>query len=93
MQNNIDTIVDFEKLRQTNDLCHKWADRFGISSNKFMKFIINAKSNYEFYKNKLAIKYRSQFSKDCKVMFYAAEIEDVLQQKINDLWINWGSRS
>jgi len=81
MQNNIDTIVDFEKLRQTNDLCHKWADRFGISSNKFMKFIINAKSNYEFYKNKLAIKYRSQFSKDHKKMFYAFEVENALIQQ------------
>lgn len=78
MQNNIEQIVDFRKLRESNSLGKKWADRFGVSVNFYLVHMIDVKNNYEKYKNQLEQKYRSQFSKDYKKMWYALEVEDVL---------------
>jgi DNA-directed RNA polymerase specialized sigma24 family protein len=78
MRDDIKKLVDFEKLKKCNDICHKWSSRFNVDKRDYMKFMYGIFKNPESVKNKLEVKYRSQFSKDCKVMFYAAEIENTL---------------
>lgn len=74
-------MINIDKLRKSNDIGKKWADRFGISKNDYMRFIIDLKKNKNKYLQKLENKFRSQFSKDYKVMFYAAEVEEKIIQQ------------
>lgn len=78
MQEDIKKLVDFNKLRKSNDLGKKWADRLDIGVNFYLQYMIDLKKNYEKYKNKLEHKFRSQFSKDYRKMWYALEVEDIL---------------
>lgn len=70
--------INIEKLRKSNDLGKKWADRFNISKNEYMKFIIAIKKDKSKYFDILENRFKSQFSKDYKSMFYAAEIEGLV---------------
>lgn len=88
MRDDIESIVDFEKLKKCNDLCHKWSLRLKIERKKYMKFMYIIFKNPELFKEKIQVNYRSQFSKDCKTMFYAAEIENVLLQQYHAMIFN-----
>jgi DNA-directed RNA polymerase specialized sigma24 family protein len=88
MRDDIKSIVDFEKLKKCNDLCHKWSTRFGIGKREYMRFMYNIFKNPESVKNQLEVKYRSQFTKDCKVMFYAAEVENALIKQYHAMIFN-----
>lgn len=78
MKSNFKELVSIEKLKIANDCCKKWADRLGIKKNDYVKFVIDLKKNPNDYKQKLPVQYRSQFSKDHKVMFYAMEVENII---------------
>jgi hypothetical protein len=88
MHDDIKKLVDFEKLKKCNDLCHKWSTRFGIGKREYMRFMYNIFKNPESVKNQLEVKYRSQFTKDCKVMFYAAEVENALIKQYHAMIFN-----
>lgn len=88
MHDDIKKLVDFEKLKKCNDICHKWSERFGIGKRDYMRFMYGIFKNPESVKNQLESKYRSQFTKDCKVMFYAAEIEDTLIRQYHAMIFN-----
>jgi len=78
MIENIEKHVDFERLKYCNGICQKWGQRFKTKKNEYMRTLIYIHKNPEKYKSILEQKYRSQFSKDVKHMFYAAEIEEIL---------------
>jgi DNA-directed RNA polymerase specialized sigma24 family protein len=88
MRDDIKKLVDFEKLKKCNDICHKWSERFGIGKRDYMRFMYNIFKNPESVKNQLEVKYRSQFTKDCKVMFYAAEVENALIKQYHAMIFN-----
>jgi hypothetical protein len=88
MHDDIKKLVDFEKLKKCNDICHKWSTRFGIGKREYMRFMYNIFKNPESVKKQLEVKYRSQFTKDCKVMFYAAEVENVLIKQYHAMIFN-----
>lgn len=70
--------VDENKLRISNDLGKKWRERFGVQKNDHLKFMIAMMKDKNKYLNSLENKYKSQFSKDYKKMFYAYEIENIV---------------
>lgn len=78
MRNDIHELVDFDKLKRCNDIGIKWTSRFNFSRRKHVHFMHDLMKDHEKYKNILPVKYRSQFAKDLKIMFYAASIENVL---------------
>jgi hypothetical protein len=75
---NINQIVDFVRLRRCNDLCWKWAQRLGVKQHDYIRFAVRMRNDLEGLKNQLEVRYRCQFVKDCKVMFYAMEVEEIL---------------
>lgn len=75
---NITEIVDFERLRRSNDICWKWAQRFGATQHDFIRFAVRMRNDLEGLKKRLEVRFRCQFVKDCKVMFYAVEVEEIL---------------
>lgn len=78
MSSDIKKHIDFDRLKRANDLCWKWGQRFNISLHDYTTFIVRLSKKIPEYKQKLEVRYRCQFVKDCKVMFYAAEIEEVM---------------
>lgn len=78
IRKDIESVVDFEKLKKCNDICHKWCKHFKIKKLYYMRFIYGIYKNPEEYANKLTKKYRMQFVEDSKTMFYASEIEEIL---------------
>ena len=88
MRDDIKKLVDFEKLKKCNDICHKWAARFNVDKRDYMIFMYGIFKKPESVKNRLEVKYRSQFSKDCKVMFYAAEVEEILIKQYHAMIFN-----
>ena len=78
-------IVDFDKLKKCNAICMKWSKRFNIKRKEHVYFMINLMKDIESYTSKLPVKFRSQFVKDCKIMFYAAEIEHVLLKQFHPM--------
>jgi len=87
MSDNVspESLFDFEKLKKSNDLGMKWAKRFSIQKNEYLKFIWTLDKNFKEYLNKLEVRYRSQFVKDFKIMFYAREIENAVVLQYNNL--------
>lgn len=75
---NIAEVVDFEKLRRCNDLCWKWAQRFGATQHDFIRFVVRMRNDLDGLKKRLEVRFRCQFVKDCKIMFYAVEVEEIL---------------
>jgi hypothetical protein len=73
--------VDEKKLRVSNDLGKKWAERFGIKKNNHLKFMIALMKNKKKYLDSLDSRYKSQFSKDYSKMFYAYEIENIVVEQ------------
>lgn len=88
MRENIEEIVDFEKLKKSNDTCHKWCKRFKIKKMYYVRFMFNIFKNPEQHVVKLPAKYKLQFLEDCKSMFYAAEVENVLIEQYNAMVFN-----
>jgi hypothetical protein len=78
---NIKELVDFERLKHANGLMFKWGQRFNISKRMYATFMALVKKRPEHYKKLLPVQFRSQFSKDCKIMFYAAEVESILVEQ------------
>lgn len=78
MRKDINDIVDFEKLKKCNDMCYKWSRHFKITKLYYMRFVGSVHRKPEEYAIKLTKKYRIKFLEDCKIMFYAAEIEEIL---------------
>lgn len=81
MKKDFKYLVDFKKLRKCNDVCKKWADRFGIGKNDYINFIINLKKNPYVFKDQLEVRFRCQFVKDIKYMFYAFDIENLVVEQ------------
>lgn len=81
MKSNFKSLVDFKKLRKCNDVCKKWADRSNIGKNDYINFIINLRKNPHFYKDQLEVRFRCQFVKDVKYMFYAFDIENIVVEQ------------
>lgn len=75
---DINQIVDFTRLRRCNDLCWKWTQRLGVKKQHYLRFAVRMRNDLEGLKNQLEVRYRCQFVKDCKVMFYAMEVEEIL---------------
>ena len=73
--------VDQKKLRVSNDLGKKWAERLGIKKNSHLKFMIDLMKNKKKYLDLLDSRYKSQFSKDYSKMFYAYEIENIVVEQ------------
>ena len=73
--------VDQKKLRVSNDLGKKWAERLGIKKNRHLKFMIDLMKNKKKYLDLLDSRYKSQFSKDYSKMFYAYEIENIVVEQ------------
>ena len=84
-RSNIEKYVDFEKLKDCNGVCYKWGQRFKVIKRDYMRLLIYIHKNPEAYKVKLEKKYRSQFSKDVKTMFYAAQIEEILVKQYHGM--------
>ena len=75
---DVESIVDFEKLKKCNDICYNWCKRFKIRKLYYIRFVHGIYKNPEEYACKLAKKQKIQFLEDCKTMFYAAEVEEIL---------------
>ena len=70
--------VDFDKLKKCNAMCMKWSKRFKVKRNKHVSLMMSIMKDVQGYTKKLPVQFRSQFVKDCKIMFYASEIENFL---------------
>jgi hypothetical protein len=81
----LEKVVDFARLKKANGLLLKWAVRFDICKNKFVRWVSSLNANAEEHKNKLPINMRSAFVKDCKVMFYASEIQSILVEQYSQM--------
>jgi hypothetical protein len=88
MRNNINELVDFQKLKTANDLGYKWSRYFNIKKRDYMKFIQILRRDSSHYKSITEKNFRSQLSKDLKVMFYAAEIENILLEQYSAMIFN-----
>jgi len=78
MKKDINNYVDFKRLKRSNDLCWKWAQRFGVNSHGYTSFAVCLRDRFQEHKDKLEVRYRCQFVKDFKIMFYAAESEEFM---------------
>lgn len=78
-------VIDFKKLKKANDLLFKWAQRFGISKNKFVRWAIALPKNYDEHKKLLPIPLRSAFSKEKNVMFYAGQVQSILVDQYSQM--------
>lgn len=88
MRTNIAEIVDFEKLKKCNTICYKWCRHFKIKKVHYMRFVCNILKNQQHYAQKLSAKYKDQFAEDCKIMFYALEVENILIEQYNAMVFN-----
>jgi len=80
--------LDFQKLKKCNDICFKWSAILEIKQRDYVRFCLSAKENHIFYLEKLPTRLRNKFLKDCKVMFYAAEVEDEIITKYRPMVLN-----
>lgn len=71
-------LVDFDKLKKCNAICMKWSKRFKVKRAKHVRLMMAIMKDVQGYTKKLPVQFRSQFVKDCKVMFYANEIEGLM---------------
>lgn len=79
---NIDEIVDFQKLRNSNSLGHKWSKKFQVHSTRYIRFIIDLKNNLPNYLSLLEDEEdRQELLKDHPHMFYAVEVENFLVEQ------------
>ena len=51
MRNNINELVDFQKLKTANDLGYKWSRYFNIKKRDYMKFIQILRRDSSHYKS------------------------------------------
>ena len=88
MKKNIKELIDFDKLRECNTICHKWARRLKIARRDYMKIMHGIYKDKESYKSLIEPKYRSQFTKDCEIMFYAPEVEGLMCEQYSAMVVN-----
>ena len=88
MRSNINELVDFEKLKKCNDICFKWSQKFKIKKNHFAKFMWSIFKNPEKIHPKLKQNQKEKFIEDCKTMFYAAEVENILIEQYSAMVYN-----
>lgn len=88
MKSNINELVDFEKLRESNSILHKWTQRLNISKRDYMKTVHQMFKNPKAFKTKFEVRFRSQFTKDCAVMFYASTVENTLCEQYSAMVAN-----
>lgn len=70
---------DFVRLRKANALLWQWGEHFSIQNNRYLNFVYKLEQNKEIFREKLDTeKLRKKFDKDCKIMFFAKEIENDL---------------
>ena len=81
MKSNISELVDFEKLKKCNDRCFYWSKRLRIERRDYMKFILKIHKDNKSILEKLKSKYHQQYLEDCKTMFYASQVEDLLLEQ------------
>ena len=88
MRKNIKELVDFEKLKKSNDLCFKWSKRMKISRRDYMKFILSIYKNPESIIEKIKPRYLTEYKKDIQNMFYAQQIENLLAEQYHAMIFN-----
>lgn len=89
MISNIEAFVDFDKLRSSNNLGHKWSKKFQIHSTRYMRFIIDCKNNPETYLALLSVDAdKKEFLHDLENMFYALEVENLLVEQFHNAIIS-----
>jgi hypothetical protein len=80
---NMSYVFDEDRLRRSNQLLVKWLPRFGYVAKEHQRFCAKLQKDHKQMASLLPQNMRSQFAKDCKVMFYAAEVDNsVVQQFI-----------
>ena len=72
MQSNC---VDFDRLKLANGLLQKWSLRFGVDKRDYLRFCFTLSGRADGMRSSLPKNMRSQFSKDCRSMFYASDVE------------------
>jgi len=88
MRKDINLLVNFEHLKKCNDICFKWSKHFKIKKSNYAQFMWKTFRNPEIICQKLNSKHKSKFMKDCKTMFYAAEVEEILIKQYSPMIIN-----
>ena len=88
MKPDIEKIVDFEKLKRCNDLCFKWSKYFKIKKSHLGRFAIKLSLNPQAFAEKVSKRYKSKFIADCKFMFYASEVENILVEQYSAMVFN-----
>ena len=88
MKGNIKELVDFEKLKKCNDKCFYWAKKLRIERRYFMRFALQIYKDKNSVLGKLNPKYHAKYLEDCKTMFYAAEVEDLLLDQYHAMIFN-----
>jgi len=88
MRKDIKSIVDFERLKKCNAICYKWCKHFKIKKIHYMRFIYSILKDANQYANKLTKKCRDKFIEDCKIMFYASEVEEILIKQYSAMVYN-----
>lgn len=81
MHKNIHEIVNFEKLKKSNDLCFKWGKRLKIPRRDYMKFITILQKSPDSLIEKIKSRYVEEYKSDLANMFYAKEVENILAQQ------------
>jgi len=84
-QKELSEIVDFERLKKSNDLILKWGQRFKISKNKFVRWATALPRKLQEHKKLLAPNMRCAFVKDAKTMFYAIEVQGILVEQYEQM--------
>ena len=84
-QADLEKLVDFSRLKKSNDLLLKWGNRLGVCKNRFVRWAIGAMKNPEAQKKLLPVVMRSAFAKDCKSMFYASEVQSILVEQYEQM--------
>ena len=88
MRSDINEIVDFEKLKKCNDICFKWSKKFKVKKMYYAKFMWKVFKNPKSFLDRLKPQFHAQFLKDCKNMFYAAEVEEILINQYSAMVVN-----
>jgi hypothetical protein len=82
---NINELVDFDRLRDANGLLMKWSKHFKMLKTNHVHFCIMMWQNPKEFEQKLPAKRRKTFAKDCQTMFYAKEIEEILVKQFHPM--------
>ncbi len=88
MKSNIEKLVDFQRLKDSNDKCLSWAKKLKIGKNDYVRKMLHVMKNPEIYAEKLKGKQKNKFMEDAKTMFYAFQVENILCEQYAPMVIN-----